>query len=170
VTPREAVELSIVKFEGGESNKPTDRGGLTRYGLTFKTYLELVPKGTLDAFRALTRDEVIDLITEHFALGPGYFRIRDQWVMWLVIDFAINSGRGNATRALQRAIGVQDDGLFGRHTDGAVNSVDPARTFRHLVGERIEFLGRLITRDVNQGAPNAWGWMRRVSTILKAVP
>lgn len=169
MTAREAVARTIVEFEGGESNHPADAGGLTRYGLTWSLYRELHPEAKQADFGALTREQVIDLCTEHFALKNGLWRIADGWVLWLVVDFAINSGAGTAIRALQRAVNVPDDGVFGPQTEYAVNHTNPERLFRQLAGERIEFLGRVITLNPSQ-ACFAAGWMRRVSRLIKAAP
>src|SRR5688572_9215250 len=98
MTPREAVAKSIIAFEGGDSNDPVDRGGWTRFGLTFREFQRLRPGKTEADFRALTQEDVIDIIAEEYALRPGYWRIADQWVMWAVIDFAINSGIATATK------------------------------------------------------------------------
>lgn len=166
MTARDAVARSIARFEGGESNHPDDRGGWTRFGLTYREFARLRPgKGEAD-FRALTRDDVIDIITEEWALKPGYWRIVDQWVMWAVIDFAIHSGPLAATRALQRAADVEPDGLFGRQTEWAVNGTNPERLFRRLMAERIDYLVMLVVRDASQRS-FLRGWMTRATALLR---
>ena len=165
MNPRDAVAKSVIAFEGGDSNHPADRGGATRYGLTFTLFCELWPGSTYAKFQALTRDDVIDLLTEHFALAPGYWRLADPSLRWAVIDFAIHSGIRTATRALQRAAGVKDDGIFGPQTEYAVNGLAPERLLKRVTGERLEHLGRLLTRDPKQSA-FALGWLRRVATVL----
>lgn len=170
MTPRDAVVRSLVQFEGVESNDPNDHGGHTRYGLTFATYLQLVTDGTDATFRALTREAVIDLLTEHFALRPGYARIADPWVRWAVIDFSINSGQRTATKALQRAAGLTGaavDGMLGRDTEMAVAAMDQGRLFRRLMAQRIRHYGQIIRRDHSQ-ATFAGGWFNRAADILEA--
>ena len=176
MTPRDAVAKSLLAFEGGESNHPDDRGGWTRYGLTFREFQRLRPGKDADtwddvaaAFRALTRDDVIDIITEEWALRPGYWRIADQWVMWAVIDFAINSGTVTATKAVQRAAGLDGDsvdGIFGRETEMAVAAMNPERLFRRVLGQRIRHFGQIIRRDHSQ-AKFAGGWFNRAADILE---
>lgn len=167
MSPREAVERSIVAFEGVESDHPADRGKLTRFGLTFQVFLEERPGGTLAQFKALSRDDVVDIITERFALKPGYWRIADQWVMWAVIDFAIHSGPRTATRELQLALRIEADGVFGPQTTRACNSTNPEQLFRRLIARRVRFLGNIIRRDHNQAAFSG-GWFSRVAAILEA--
>jgi lysozyme family protein len=170
MTPRDAVARTLLQFEGGDSDHPNDRGGFTRYGLTLREYLRLYPNKTVADFSALSRDEVIDIVTEEWALRPGYWRIADLWVMWAVIDFAINSGPRTATKALQRAAGLTGDavdGLFGRETEMAVANCDPARLFRRVMAERIRHFANIIRRDQSQ-AVFAGGWFARAATILEA--
>lgn len=170
MTPRDAVVRSLLQFEGGESNHPNDHGGHTRFGLTFATYLQLVPDGTDATFRTLTREDVVDLLTEHFALRPGFGRIADPWVRWAVIDFGINSGQRTATRALQRAAGLDGaavDGILGRETEMAVAAMDQQRLFRRLMAQRIRHFGQIIRRDHSQ-AEFAGGWCNRAAEILEA--
>jgi lysozyme family protein len=169
VTPREAVARSIVAFEGGDANDPDDRGGWTRFGLTVREFQRLRPGKTEADFRALTRDDVVDIITEEYALRPGYWRIADQWVMWAVVDFAINSGVGTATKALQRAAGLSGDavdGIVGRETEMAVSRMGPERLFRRLMAQRVRFFAGIIRRDHSQ-AKFAGGWFARAAAILE---
>jgi lysozyme family protein len=167
MTAREAVDRSVRQFEGGISNHPDDRGGLTRFGLTLREYLRLRPGNGEAQFRALTRDEVIDILTEEWALKPGYWRIADQWLMWAVIDFAIHSGPVVATKALQRALGIPADGVFGRQTELAVSSTDPERLFRRLMANRVRHFAQIIRRNPSQ-LSFAGGWFERAALILES--
>jgi lysozyme family protein len=167
MTVRDQVAWIVVAYEGGDSDHPSDRGGLTRFGLTLTTFLEERPKGTLEEFLALTREDVIDLLTEKHALRPGYFRIQDDALRLAVIDYAIHSGPRRATTALQKAAGVHVDGLFGRHTEEAVNRLDASMLRRRVLGHRLRHLGRLITNDRSQ-AVFAAGWMNRLASQIEA--
>jgi lysozyme family protein len=167
---REQVAYLIAQFEGGDSNHPLDRGGLTRYGLTFKEFERLRQGKTVADFAALTRDDIVDIITEEWALRPGYWRIADAWVRLAVIDFAINSGVRTATKALQRAAGITGDavdGLFGRSTESIVNGQNPERLFRRVMAERVEHFARIVARDASQRV-FIKGWMARASALLRA--
>lgn len=166
MTPRDGVTRSLLEFEGGDANRATDRGGLTHYGLTLRTFQDIRPTATAADLLALSREDVIDIITEVFALRPGYWRIADQWVMWAVVDFAINSNPRIATQALQRAAGAYVDGIFGRQTEIAVNGSNPERLFRRLMAQRVRHFGQIIRHDHSQAA-NAGGWFDRAATLLE---
>lgn len=169
MTARDDVARSLQLFEGGESDHPDDRGGWTRFGLTLREFRRVRPGATDDDFRALTRDNVVDIITEEWALKPGFWRITDRWVRWAVIDFAINSGTAAATRALQRAAGLTGravDGVFGEQTEAAIRGLDPQRLFRRVMAQRIRLVGQIIRRDRSQAA-FAGGWTERLAVILE---
>jgi lysozyme family protein len=157
---------SLQAFEGIESNHPNDHGGLTHYGLTYKTYETYKPGASPKDLIALTYDEVVHIITELFALKPGFWRIADQWVMWAVIDGAINSGPAEATKQLQRTLGIVVDGIFGRQTEYALTRINPERLFRQLLAERFEHYVD-IAKDPTQLA-FLRGWVRRGASILRA--
>lgn len=169
MTPREVVADSVAQFEGGDSNAVNDRGGLTHYGLTVRTFQDYKPGATAADLLALSRDQVVDVITELFALRPGYWRIADRWVMAAVIDFAINSSPRVASRALQRAAGTYVDGIFGRQTEIAVNGSNPERLFRRLMAQRVRHYGQIIRHDHSQAA-FAGGWFDRAATLLESAP
>jgi lysozyme family protein len=168
MSPREIVARCIADFEGGDSNRADDRGGLTHYGLTLRTFEDYRPGATATDLLALTRDDVIDIITEIFALRPGYYLIADQWVMWAVIDFAINSSARIATMALQRAAGVLTvDGIFGRQSEQIVSRMNPELLFRKVMAQRIRYFGQIIRHDHTQ-ADNAGGWFDRAASLLES--
>lgn len=158
---------SLLTFEGIDSNHPLDRGGQTHYGLTLAAYQSYRPGSSWADLCTLSFDDVVDITTEIYALRPGFAKIQDPFVMWGVIDAAINSGPVEATKQLQRAVGVLPDGIFGRHTEEAVNNTNPERMFRRLIAHRIRHYGRIIRNDRLQAAFAA-GWMERAAQLLES--
>ena len=81
MTPRDVVARSVAEFEGGDSVDANDRAAgaagevHTRFGLTWVLFRELRPGATRLQFMSLTRDDVIELLTEWAALAPGFWRI-----------------------------------------------------------------------------------------------
>lgn len=166
MTAREAVAKSLKDFEGGDSNHPLDHGGLTHYGLTLLTFREYKRSGTGAELLALSRDQVVDIITELFVLKPGLWRIADPWLLFAVVDFAINAGQRTAVKALQRALGVDQDGLFGTATEYALKQARPDKVFRCLMAERFEHYARIVAFDASQRV-FLKGWVARAATILR---
>ena len=168
MTVREQVAWIVVAYEHGDSDKKSDRGGYTRDGLTLRAFLEERPNATLEDFKALTRDEIIDILTEGWALRPGFYRIQDDALRLAVIDFSIHSSPRRATTALQKAAKVHVDGIFGPDTEAAVNRLDPDLLRKRVLANRLRFIGRVITDDPSQAA-NAAGWCARLASQIEAV-
>ena len=82
---------------------------------------------------------------------------------YAVFDFAVNSGPQRAARFLQRAVGVEDDGIVGVQTIDAIDDFTPAAVISSLCDKRLAWLRRLKT----------WkhfgrGWERRVNEVKGA--
>jgi lysozyme family protein len=167
VIVRHQVAVIIRDYEGGLSDHASDRGGLTNYGITLQTLQDERPGSTREDLIRLTREDAIDLMTERYALKPGYARITDPRLRFAVIDYAIHSGPRRATCALQKVAGVTVDGIFGRDTESAVNYADTRTLLLKFLGQRLRFLGRLVTNDPRQAAFAA-GWLNRVATQIEA--
>ena len=76
-----------------------------------------------------------------------------QSVAEYVMDFGYNSGIKTAAKALQRVIGVADDGQIGNKTLSALNAADQKAVFDKLVAYRVGFISMISTLrpDVIQG-------------------
>jgi lysozyme family protein len=160
----------VEQFEGGISDHPSDRGGLTRYGVTlrlFAAFLRLpvnAPR-VREQFDALTRDDAYGVIAEMFAMRPNLHVIRDPRLRFAVLDYAVNSGDRTAIKALQQAAGVEADGILGRITESAVNShPDPDWLRERVMDARYQHLGRIVVRDRTQLAFLV-GWLIRLGRV-----
>ena len=146
----------LISHEGGLVNNPADKGGLTKYGISQRSYPALdIARLTLADARAIYKRDYWDR-AQCDKLPPG--------VAFDVFDTAVNSGIGQAIRFLQRAAGVADDGNVGPLTLAAVARRDPEAVQARFNGHRLDFMSRLSTWPVF-GA----GWARRVAANLQAV-
>jgi len=140
--------------EGGYVNDPADPGGATNWGISQRSYPSF-------DIASLTRDQAIAIYKSDFwdkidgdAMPPG--------VGFQSLDFAVNSGIQTALRALQRAIGVADDGVFGPVSLAALKAADPADTIMRLLAERLMFMTGL-----SGWASFGRGWARRIAADLR---
>jgi len=126
----------VLKHEGGLVNDPADPGGLTNRGITQRDYPHL-------DIRHLTEDETIEIYRKDY-WRPVYDEMHDGDAACKIFDMAVNMGHRQAHKLLQRAVGVEDDGVFGLITLAAANNT------RNLVDrlciQQAEFYHNLVTK------------------------
>lgn len=95
--------------------------------------------------------------------GAKAIYLRDFWrasfppeLAFQFFDAAVNHGAFNASRILQRAVGVRDDGSIGPLTMAAVAKLKPWKAVALFLAERLEFWTNCENWDT-QGK----GWTRR---------
>ena len=146
----------LIGNEGGVSNNSDDPGGLTKYGISQRSYPSVdIANITLDEAKAIYQRDYWDR-AQCDRLPPG--------IAFDVFDTAVNSGIGQAIRFLQRAVGVADDGVIGPMTLAAISRVEPEAIQARFNGQRLDFMTRLTTWPVF-GA----GWARRIAKNLQSV-
>ena len=160
---------AVLRREGGYVNHPADRGGPTNYGITQATLSGwLGRQATAADVAAMSLDTAREIYRKQYFLTPGYDAIPDAALQALVFDFAVNSGPGAATKALQTALQKMGlypgavDGVIGPQTRQALRGATnwPELYFR-VKCERYELYLRFIGRDPAQ-AVFATGWANRM--------
>lgn len=160
-----------LRFEGGWANHPNDPGGATMKGVTHKTYAQYLGRDvTHDELRAISDEHLADIYRKRYwdacrcdAL-PGGLDIA-------VFDTAVNAGPAQATRLLQRIVGVPADGAIGPKTIAAVNDYMADHGLHTLIEAYTEArhnFYRLLPTYVHFGE----GWRKRadgVATVAKAL-
>jgi lysozyme family protein len=146
----------LIGYEGGYTLDPRDPGGETNFGISKRAYPAVDIKN-------ITRE------------GAKEIYKRDYWdraqcdklpptLAFLLFDAAVNSGIGQATRFLQRAVGTADDGVIGPLTQAAVGRLDAESACARFIGQRLDFMTKLSTWDVF-----GKGWARRLADQLKGI-
>jgi lysozyme family protein len=146
----------VLGHEGGYVNDPADPGGETHWGICRRSY------PTLD-IKNLTRDGAKALY-EHDFWNPVASNVNDSALVFQMLDAAINHGMDNATRFLQRALDVADDGHFGPASTAALKRADIKDVHLLFMAERFEFWAKLNKFD-NFGR----GWVRRGAKQLRYI-
>lgn len=144
----------LLGHEGGYVNDPNDPGGETNWGISKRTYPDL-------DIRALTREQAQEIYRRDFWDRINGDRLHDG-VAWQLFDFAVNSGIETAVRYLQRALGVADDGHWGKVSQEAADSTSETDTILRLNAERLDFLTRL-----SNWKHHGRGWARRIAGNLR---
>ena len=146
----------LLEHEGGYVNHPNDPGGETNLGVTRAVYEQYAGRQVMDGeMEGLTHDDVYPIYKENY-----WDRVRGDdlpsGVDWAVFDWGVNSGTSRAAKALQRVVGVEQDGGIGPMTLQAVASVESAGIIDQLHYMREGFYRSLSTFDTF-----GRGWLRR---------
>lgn len=155
----------ILKWEGGFSNHPSDRGGATNKGITISTFRSFYGKDK-------TVGDLVKMTSEQWEniFRAGYWNpfrgdgISSQGVANICVDWAWASGTKTAIRQVQRIVGVKEDGLCGPVTLDAINKMDGRTLFVKIREARLAFVDTIIRRDASQRVFEK-GWKRRINDI-----
>lgn len=156
----------VIGHEGRFQNLVSDRGNWTS-GIVGQGVL----KGTKFGISAMSYPNLdIENLTQEQAKGIYY---EDWWLelgmenfhpalAYQMFDAAINHGMRNASKILQRAVGVGADGVIGPGTRRAVESMTLDDVLMMFLAERLEFMTGVGTWD-----SFGKGWARRIAGNLK---
>ncbi|HHF3618142.1 TPA: glycoside hydrolase family 108 protein [Haemophilus influenzae] len=148
----------LIGHEGGYVNDPRDPGSETNWGVTKRT---AQANGYTGNMKTMTRQQAYEIYYRAFWLRYNCEQMPDA-VAYQFFDAAVNHGFGNASRMLQRAVGVLDDGIIGKYSLEAINCNPISDTLMVLNGERLNFYIRLKNFD-RYGK----GWVNRVAQNLR---
>lgn len=153
----------VIQREGGFVNNPADAGGATKYGITKATLTGWRKSYVSDSdVEAMTEEEARAIYRAVYFDRPGFGAITYPPLLEFLFDFGVNSGPAAATKALQAALGVDADGVFGPISRAALGRCTNLQAlFYRLKCERYELLLRFIGRDPAQ-AQFAAGWANRL--------
>jgi lysozyme family protein len=144
----------LLGHEGNYVNNPNDPGGETKWGISKRSYPNLVIKD-------LTREDAYNIYKRDFWSRIGADRLFDG-VAFQLFDFAVNSGIETAVRYFQRALGVADDGYFGPISYAKMAITTETDMIMRLNAERLDFMTRL-----SNWPSFSKGWARRISQNLR---
>lgn len=146
----------LLQVEGGYTNNPKDPGEETNRGISKRAYPNV-------DIRALTEQETVLLYSRDY-WEPLHGDSLPDAVSFALLDFAVNSGVGEAIRALQRTLYLSVDGVMGPQTIAAANR-NPQAVVTGLSAERM-----LLLTKLEQWPTFGKGWTRRViDTAIEAV-
>lgn len=131
----------LMGHEGGYVNHPSDPGGETNWGITKRVALAF---GWAGDMRYLTRETAKQIAYQRYWLAAQCDKLAAP-VAFQVLDAAFNHGIGNATRFLQRAAGVSDDGRIGPVTLAKLAQMEVNDVLLRFNAERLEFYTKLST-------------------------
>lgn len=160
----------VLQWEGGYVNNPTDRGGETNKGITYKTYNAYRDNKGLprQSVRFITDHEISD-IYKSFYWDIAHCDDMPSKLAQVVFDWQVNSGRGLVY--LQECLEVSADGKWG-----SVTAKTLARTLAQPNGEDELLNLYLKKREI---AYRRWatgsqrqflaGWLNRLNALKSRI-
>ena len=162
----------VLGNEGGVSDHKADKGGLTKAGVTQATY-DTYRRRMKQAKRPVTdiEPQEIEAIYHEYWADAKCDRLPDGLDL-IVFDMAINSGPARAIKTLQRVLGVDEDGIFGAQTNGAIREEILAGGLEDLIEQaiaaRADYYHALVARDKSQRV-FIKGWLARLDHLREVV-
>jgi lysozyme family protein len=148
----------VLAHEGGFIDHPQDPGGATNFGITERVARANGYRGHM---RNLPRETAVAIYRKGYWDAVNGDQLPAA-VAFQVFDAAVNHGVGNASRWIQRAAGVADDGKLGPVSMAAIAKADPADLVLRFNAVRLEFYTKLTTWPTF-----GKGWARRVAGNLQ---
>lgn len=178
----EKVLPIILHHEGGLSDRASDPGGITNFGISLRFLLAAgkldldgdgFMDGDLDCDGDIDADDIRMMTADH----AGKFYRQHWWdkfsyedfawpISGKVMDLSINMGSRQSHKCLQRAVRAADgpvlsvDGLIGPKSRQAIVSVDANMLYAALCAEAAGFY-RLLTEIKRNLAEYLNGWLNR---------
>lgn len=146
----------VLSHEGEIANDAGDAGGLTKYGISQRSYPDL------DILN-LSKDQAAEIYHRDF--WPSYQGFPEK-VATKVFDLAVNMGHRQAVKILQRALRscgalkILDDGVLGPLTKQAVEAAQPDLLVVALRSEAAGFY-RALAEQKPQNQKFLQGWLNR---------
>ena len=163
------LDFIIQNFEGSEFvDHPDDRGGPTKFGITKKALSGFLGRSvSTNEIHELTLTLARKVYVDRYAKPVRANDLQSPRRL-AGVDYAIHSGPVKAIKAIQEIVKVAPDGILGPVTWAAIQKNDPRGLCAKLMGERLVFLTRLVSRDRTQ-AEFIYGWGKRLAKILETV-
>lgn len=175
------------KWEGGFSDHPADRGGVTKYGVSINFLrgiaatqagrdaldrMGVILPVSANTVRNLTREQAESLFRMAFWL-PLRLDALPQRVGAVIYDMAVNHGAKRAVMLAQRGFNacaprdekLEEDGVMGPKTQAAL-AHDADAVLRSIISARRDYYRAIVKHDASQSA-NLKGWINRADDLAR---
>jgi lysozyme family protein len=166
---RKALDFVLAK-EGGFVDDPVDRGGATNKGITQKVYdnFRLSYYPDIRSIKLITDEEIEKIYSINYWLA-GKCDILPFELKIVHFDTCVNCGVKQATKFLQRSVGVEADGVIGDKTLNAIKAIENLFILvSGYINQRLDFYDNLVVRNPSQ-VKFLKGWKNRISDLSKLV-
>lgn len=186
----EQAHKFTAQWEGGLTDHPNDKGGITKYGVSLAFLSDLAQtqagRDTLDRMGIrlpVTRETIKALTPDHAA---SLFR----WQFWdrlhcddlqprtalIIYDAAVNHGSARAVKLAQQACNLVSpraklavDGALGPLTRAALDANNRAALHTVCIEERRKFYRAIVNNNPSQSV-FLRGWLNRADALEQYLP
>lgn len=159
------VNWLIDEIEGGYSDRASDRGGETKYGISKRQYPEL-------DIANLTKADAIAIYYRDYWLAYRCDELPPAFAC-VLFDAVVNHRPKPAVRFLQMALRITADGYIGPQTIAtakqAASSIESIRRFLSwCLAYRTDYFHDIAVDDPSQEV-NVLGWFRRLFLLQQFI-
>lgn len=163
------LEPHILKWEGGWSNDPNDKGGPTMKGVTLAVYTVYCKnKGwatpTQKDLKQITFPEWEDILKSMYWDKWKADKIENQSIANLLVDWVWTSGKWGIIFP-QRVLGVTDDGIVGPKTLEAINKYPNQKELFQKLWNRRKAHFTSIANSTPSNKKFLKGWLNRLNDL-----
>ncbi len=161
----------VLQHEGGETNNPNDKGGLTNFGITQQFIIDndiTKPECARSYISMLTKQKAITLYKHYIWDKFHYGLIAPLEIATKVFDMTVNMGDKESHMLLQRSINTMSheqllvDGIMGVKTFSAANLLPPSYLHEELRQQQKQFYENVVKRNP-QDNEFLEGWLKRAA-------
>lgn len=171
----------VIGGKTGYVNSKNDSGGETNYGITKAVARQCGYNGKMCD---LPKEKAVDIYKNEYWIKTGADRVAELSfnIAFLLFDFAVNSGVGNAVKKIQKVFnekyGINPklaiDGVFGNKTLNAFNTLQSYKKDNEFIFIEFEkyYISEILKyytslKNPNTGfAKNGAGWINRVANNI----
>lgn len=164
----------VCEWEGYFDDDPDDAGGVTKYGVCLEFLKSIGAEGDLTGDGVVNRKDVLavtldkqkELFKKHFWDSVNLDEFPPRLAMCFY-DSAVNAGKKQTVKLLQRALGVDDDGVIGPQTMTAVHNCDDEACALKMCDYRDKFYRTIAAKRNNKKFLK--GWLNRVEACRELI-
>lgn len=151
----------VLKYEGGFSAHPDDKGGATNYGITQTVYdkYRKEQKKPVQSVKLIDGFEVHAIYRENY-WKPSRAAYLQSPLDLVVFDTAVNFGVGRSNQFLGEVFGFEALTIWNLEVSKIIHHVDPSKVALGIIALRMEWRGRRVVQDPTQ-AVFLKGWLNR---------
>lgn len=154
---------TLLRWEGGFSDRPADKGGPTYKGVTLTTFRRWYGADrTVEDLKAMTDCQWCRIMRSYWDTVKGD-QIRSQSIAELLADWHINAGVA-AIKRTQKMFGIKQDGIVGPVTLGYLNTSNAEAIFYRLRDAREAYYVELASSNPSQ-KQFLRGWLNRTASF-----